>query len=97
MVVDLCVLWEQMRHEYAFGRSVSETILVWSEILQIEIWRVSVLSARLIVCCCFRFVDTDLDLCYARYTRTFWLPDSFGYSSQLPQLCRLAGMDFFFT
>jgi alpha-mannosidase len=29
--------------------------------------------------------------------RTFWLPDTFGYSSQLPQLCRLAGMTRFFT
>jgi alpha-mannosidase len=29
--------------------------------------------------------------------RTFWLPDTFGYSSQLPQLCRLAGMKRFFT
>ncbi|SMQ50893.1 unnamed protein product [Zymoseptoria tritici ST99CH_3D1] len=29
--------------------------------------------------------------------RTFWLPDTFGYSSQLPQLCRLAGMNRFFT
>lgn len=29
--------------------------------------------------------------------RTFWLPDTFGYSSQLPQLCRLAGMERFFT
>ncbi|PNY28426.1 Alpha-mannosidase [Tolypocladium capitatum] len=29
--------------------------------------------------------------------RTFWLPDTFGYSSQLPQLCRLAGMDRFVT
>ncbi|KAK4498692.1 hypothetical protein PRZ48_009202 [Zasmidium cellare] len=29
--------------------------------------------------------------------RTFWLPDTFGYSSQIPQLCRLAGMDRFFT
>ncbi len=28
---------------------------------------------------------------------TFWLPDTFGYSSQLPQLCRLAGMRSFFT
>jgi alpha-mannosidase len=28
---------------------------------------------------------------------TFWLPDTFGYSSQLPQLCRLAGMSRFFT
>src|SRR6266567_186025 len=23
---------------------------------------------------------------------TFWLPDTFGYSTQLPQICRLAGM-----
>uniref|UniRef100_A0A093XXE9 Alpha-mannosidase n=1 Tax=Talaromyces marneffei PM1 TaxID=1077442 RepID=A0A093XXE9_TALMA len=29
--------------------------------------------------------------------RTFWLPDTFGYSSQLPQLCQLAGMERFFT
>jgi alpha-mannosidase len=29
--------------------------------------------------------------------RTFWLPDTFGYSAQLPQLCRLAGMTRFFT
>ncbi|KAI0022183.1 glycosyl hydrolases family 38 N-terminal domain-containing protein [Xylariomycetidae sp. FL0641] len=29
--------------------------------------------------------------------RTFWLPDTFGYSSQLPQLCRLAGMNRFLT
>ena len=29
--------------------------------------------------------------------RTFWLPDTFGYSSQLPQLSRLAGMSRFFT
>jgi alpha-mannosidase len=28
---------------------------------------------------------------------TFWLPDTFGYSSQLPQLCRLSGMSRFFT
>ncbi|MCJ1306541.1 Glycoside hydrolase, 38 vacuolar alpha mannosidase [Agyrium rufum] len=29
--------------------------------------------------------------------QTFWLPDTFGYSAQLPQLCRLAGMSRFFT
>lgn len=29
--------------------------------------------------------------------KTFWLPDTFGYSGQLPQLCRLAGMTRFFT
>lgn len=29
--------------------------------------------------------------------KTFWLPDTFGYSSQLPQICRLAGMDRFLT
>lgn len=28
---------------------------------------------------------------------TFWLPDTFGYSAQLPQLCRLAGMKSFLT
>ena len=29
--------------------------------------------------------------------QTFWLPDTFGYSSQLPQICRLAGMKRFLT
>ncbi|KAF8475945.1 glycosyl hydrolases family 38 N-terminal domain-containing protein, partial [Kalaharituber pfeilii] len=29
--------------------------------------------------------------------KTFWLPDTFGYSPQLPQLCRLAGMTRFLT
>ncbi|OIW34878.1 glycoside hydrolase family 38 protein [Coniochaeta ligniaria NRRL 30616] len=29
--------------------------------------------------------------------QTFWLPDTFGYSAQLPQLCRLAGMSYFLT
>ena len=27
----------------------------------------------------------------------FWLPDTFGYSSQIPQLCRQAGMKYFLT
>lgn len=31
------------------------------------------------------------------HATTFWLPDTFGYSSQIPQLCRLAGMDRFLT
>lgn len=26
-----------------------------------------------------------------------WLPDTFGYASQLPQILRLAGIDYFFT
>jgi hypothetical protein len=29
--------------------------------------------------------------------KTFWLPDTFGYSAQLPQLARSAGMKYFFT
>ncbi|KAF2716743.1 glycoside hydrolase family 38 protein [Polychaeton citri CBS 116435] len=34
---------------------------------------------------------------FGQRCRTFWLPDTFGYSTQLPQLCRLAGMEYFFT
>ncbi|QIW96433.1 hypothetical protein AMS68_001951 [Peltaster fructicola] len=34
---------------------------------------------------------------FGQRCRTFWLPDTFGYSSQLPQICRLAGMNRFFT
>ncbi|KAL5612396.1 uncharacterized protein BROUX77_002552 [Berkeleyomyces rouxiae] len=30
-------------------------------------------------------------------SKTFWLPDTFGYSGQIPQLCRLAGMNRFMT
>lgn len=31
------------------------------------------------------------------YSKTFWLPDTFGYSSQIPQICRLAGFTSFLT
>ncbi|BGP14223.1 hypothetical protein JCM10213_005885 [Rhodosporidiobolus nylandii] len=34
---------------------------------------------------------------FGKPSRTFWLPDSFGYNAAIPQLARLAGMDFFFT
>lgn len=34
---------------------------------------------------------------FGKRCTTFWLPDTFGYTSQLPQLCRLAGMSRFFT
>lgn len=34
---------------------------------------------------------------FGQYSRVYWLPDTFGYSSQVPQLTRLAGCDFFFT
>lgn len=30
-------------------------------------------------------------------SKIFWLPDTFGYSSQMPQLCRLSGIDKFLT
>lgn len=30
-------------------------------------------------------------------SKTYWLPDTFGYSAQIPQLCQLAGMDRFVT
>ncbi|PLW47412.1 hypothetical protein PCANC_05854 [Puccinia coronata f. sp. avenae] len=34
---------------------------------------------------------------FGKYTDIFWLPDSFGYSSQIPQICRQAGIPYFFT
>ncbi|KAL1936531.1 hypothetical protein VTP01DRAFT_665 [Rhizomucor pusillus] len=34
---------------------------------------------------------------FGKRTRIFWLPDSFGYSSQLPQVLKLSGCDYFFT
>ncbi|CAL5866146.1 uncharacterized protein PFLUO_LOCUS353 [Penicillium psychrofluorescens] len=34
---------------------------------------------------------------FGKRCTTFWLPDTFGYSTQLPQLSRLAGMNRFFT
>lgn len=40
-----------------------------------------------------RFFESN----FGERCRTFWLPDTFGYSSQLPQICRLAGMNRFFT
>ncbi|ANB11302.1 Ams1p [Sugiyamaella lignohabitans] len=30
-------------------------------------------------------------------TKTYWLPDTFGYSPQIPQFCRLVGIDRFLT
>jgi alpha-mannosidase len=40
-----------------------------------------------------RFFESN----FGERCQTFWLPDTFGYSSQLPQLCRLAGMNYFLT
>lgn len=40
-----------------------------------------------------RFFESN----FGERCKTFWLPDTFGYSGQLPQLCRLAGMSRFFT
>ncbi|KAI8142671.1 glycosyl hydrolases family 38 N-terminal domain-containing protein [Fennellomyces sp. T-0311] len=34
---------------------------------------------------------------FGKRARVFWLPDSFGYSSQLPQVLKLSGCDYFFT
>ncbi|KAK3300935.1 glycosyl hydrolases family 38 N-terminal domain-containing protein [Chaetomium fimeti] len=40
-----------------------------------------------------RFFESN----FGSRSQTFWLPDTFGYSSQLPQLCRLSGMTRFLT
>ncbi|AEO66050.1 12772663-f14d-487e-9a98-def02d04d28d [Thermothielavioides terrestris] len=40
-----------------------------------------------------RFFESN----FGKRCQTFWLPDTFGYSSQLPQLCRLSGMTRFLT
>lgn len=40
-----------------------------------------------------RFFQTN----FGRRCKVFWLPDSFGYSSQLPQLMQLADLKYFFT
>ncbi|KAH8890957.1 glycoside hydrolase family 38 protein [Thozetella sp. PMI_491] len=40
-----------------------------------------------------RFFESN----FGKRCKTFWLPDTFGYSAQIPQLCRLAGMDRFLT
>ena len=34
---------------------------------------------------------------FGSYCREAWLPDTFGYASQLPQILRLAGLNYFFT
>ena len=34
---------------------------------------------------------------FGSYCREAWLPDTFGYASQLPQILRLAGLKYFFT
>ncbi|KAJ5769373.1 CAZyme family GH38 [Penicillium odoratum] len=40
-----------------------------------------------------RFFESN----FGKRATTFWLPDTFGYSTQIPQICRLAGMSRFFT
>lgn len=40
-----------------------------------------------------RFFESN----FGERCKTFWLPDTFGYSAQLPQLCRQANMKRFFT
>lgn len=40
-----------------------------------------------------RFFESN----FGKRSTTFWLPDTFGYSTQLPQVCRLSGMNRFFT
>jgi alpha-mannosidase len=40
-----------------------------------------------------RFFESE----FGKRSETFWLPDTFGYTSQLPQLSRLAGMSRFVT
>jgi hypothetical protein len=40
-----------------------------------------------------RFFESN----FGTRSTTCWLPDSFGFSSQLPQLCRQAGMNRFLT
>ena len=34
---------------------------------------------------------------FGEYCKEAWLPDTFGYASQLPQILRQAGMKYFFT
>ncbi|KAJ4288183.1 Glycoside hydrolase, 38 vacuolar alpha mannosidase [Kalmusia sp. IMI 367209] len=34
---------------------------------------------------------------FGQRCKTFWLPDTFGYSTQLPQICRISGMTRFLT
>ncbi|CAM1507954.1 Fc.00g048020.m01.CDS01 [Cosmosporella sp. VM-42] len=40
-----------------------------------------------------RFFETNFE----KRCRVFWIPDTFGYSAQLPQLARAAGMKYFVT
>lgn len=40
-----------------------------------------------------RFFESN----FGERCNTFWLPDTFGYSTQIPQICRLVGMNRFFT
>ncbi|CUM62965.1 uncharacterized protein PRCAT00000525001 [Priceomyces carsonii] len=34
---------------------------------------------------------------FGLYSTVFWLPDTFGYSSQVPQICQIVGIDKFLT
>ncbi len=45
----------------------------------------------------FLFGQRYFERNFGKRCSVFWLPDTFGYSSQLPQLAREAGMKYFFT
>lgn len=49
------------------------------------------------LCRQFLFGQRFFEKEFGRRCSVFWLPDTFGYSSQLPQLSRSAGMNSFFT
>lgn len=49
------------------------------------------------LCRQFLFGQRYFEKQFGKRCKVFWLPDTFGYSSQLPQLSRLADMRFFFT
>jgi hypothetical protein len=44
-----------------------------------------------------RLLSLSLSLSRARCRRVFWLPDTFGYAAQLPQIMRAAGCVYFLT
>ncbi|KAJ1977602.1 Glycoside hydrolase, 38 vacuolar alpha mannosidase [Dimargaris cristalligena] len=45
----------------------------------------------------FLFGQRLFEQSFGQRCRVFWLPDTFGYAAQLPQLVRLADMKYFFT
>ncbi|KAI7899040.1 glycosyl hydrolases family 38 N-terminal domain-containing protein [Cokeromyces recurvatus] len=82
-------LWERMIEKVALGQFLP-TGGTWVEMD-------TIMPSGESLCRQFLLGQRFFEQNFGKRCKVFWLPDSFGYSPQLPQLVKLADMDYFFT